>query len=136
MRLWDDLLAWRYDAPWRCARSPGRDRESTILAGPWFPGGPALRVLAWSIDGGAAMARNHPKKAPRSKPAPAAPSAKPRAGAHARLVHGFLVNRAPAFAVAAKAAAGGSTGLSAILAHAHALDSAASEAPADGATFH
>jgi len=82
------------------------------------------------------MARNHPKKAPRSKPAPAAPGAKPHAGAHARLVHGFLVKRAPPYAVAAKAAAAGLPGLSAILARAHSPDSAASEAPADGATFH
>jgi len=82
------------------------------------------------------MARKHPKKAPCSKPTPTAPSVKTRTGAHARLVQGFLVNRAAGRAVAAKAAAAGLPGLSAILAHAHALDSGASEAPADGATFH
>jgi hypothetical protein len=82
------------------------------------------------------MARKHPKKASCSKPTPAAPGVKPHAGAHARLVHGFLVHRASGRVVAARAVAAGVPGLSAILAHAHALDSGASEAPADGATFH
>ena len=82
------------------------------------------------------MARKHPRKAPCPKPAPAAPGAKPQAGAHARLVHGFLVKRAPPYSVAAKAAAAGLPGLSAILTRAHSPESAAGEAPADGATFH
>ena len=82
------------------------------------------------------MARKRTKKAPCSKPTPATPGAKARAGAHARLVHGFLVNRASGSAVAAKAAVGGLPELSAILARAHAPDGATSEGPADGATFH
>lgn len=82
------------------------------------------------------MARKQPKRAPSAKPALAAPGAKPHAGAHARLVHGFLVKRGPRWAAAAKAAAAGQPGLSAILAGAHALDGAATEAPLHGATFH
>ena len=82
------------------------------------------------------MARKRTKKAPCSKPAPAAPCAKTRTGAHARLVHGFLVRRASGSAVAIKAADAGLAGLSAILARAHSPDGEAGEGPADGATFH
>ena len=82
------------------------------------------------------MARKHTKKARCPKPTPAAPDAKARAGAHSRLVHGFLVNRASGYAVEAKAAAGALPDLSVILAGTHSPDGATSEGPADGATFH
>jgi hypothetical protein len=82
------------------------------------------------------MARKRTKKAPCSKPTPTAPSAKARAGAHSRLVHGFLVNRVSGSAIATKAAAAGLPGLFAILARAQSLDDATSEGPAGGATFH
>ena len=112
---WDDLLAGRYDAPWRCARSPGREPGSTIPAGTWPPGGPASPALARSADGDAAMTRKRPKTQ-RVKPTPAAPGVKPDTGAHRRLVHGFLVNCGAPSAAPIAAEISGVPALAAILA--------------------